>query len=418
MKAAEYIKHSQNFARLLGDLKQYRELTGLKLIDTTEAFPKVIEPEYMTKSLPSTQKYKQKTKVDTTMLAHVDLEENEEDGEMKVIVKMEYQRAVEQKKKEDRILQEKKSLAASSEKRGGEEESIDISELESDIDEDGLTKKQRILDKKMRNLRSQSSREATLENLMERDPDAGSNINNYKFFTTMLEYEKPGLSYLEKTERIKEMPNKQVLLEQTLEFDFKVESKIIRRKQFLERIYGRYHEEKVVNELKDVYMLPAIANIKNNHSLKEAVLSALKTELENQRIKQMMKAYSNKECLGYFLKIKIENIRSANYRQFELKKRAQQLWSLARSKFKTLLAIKTCNPVSQLKYPQMKNIKTIRFLQTFDQVIQSSLSNFSYMNSRNRIMDCVGPSKRTREVKLYSTKNKLVIDKTMVTILQ
>ena len=79
-----------------------------------------------------------------------------------------------------------------------------------------------------------------MENVLEKDLDGVTFINNYKFYSTILEYQKPDIDYLEQTEKIQELPQDLGPYSKLFEYDFKIESQIKRRKKFLENIYGNF----------------------------------------------------------------------------------------------------------------------------------------------------------------------------------
>jgi len=429
-KAAEYIKNSQNFARLLGDLKQYRELGGLKLIDTTEAFPKVQTNNQKIKSWANPRIKISKRNIESELLNLIDVEEGEEGLTFKLTES--YRSLLEQKRmqKEEAERQaklEQEMLAKIETKNSAEDNGSSDEELEENSSSDENNHWDKKKRKKLRKFRKEKETmldaidaPGSLENKLERDPDAATEINNYKFYTTLVEYQKPELEYLERTERIKEIPADILVEEEIFDFDYKVDPPNVRRKLFLEKIYGnllvivndslgKIQEEEINEKLSEVYVLPEIEGIKNNHTLKASVLQSIKTDLENHRIKQLIKTLSNKESVGYFYRQNIETIQETYTTTRRLNERANMLWGVIRSKMKVLLSLKKSNPNVQWKFNQMRNVRSIKFLYHYDQIIQNNICNYTYSNSQYKQIDCVGQVKRRKEIKLRCQKSKKII---------
>jgi len=415
----QYMKNTQIYPRLLGDLKQHNELKGLKLIKETHVFSKGEEKDYGKKNSPLKERfYKTKEEEDNiNPFSIIDVHASR-DREVEVTIN-EVQKTklkvLEEEKLREELLRKKAeeqekiaAKVAKEEKRklyenaAFKEEDEDLQKEDSDLDMDVdemVRQRRRTIKRSVAGRRKGITQDNTDQFVIPQQVsqqqiggDSSPLLKSGLLKPEAMDYQKPTIDYLEKTERVFERPS-DFPEEEITEYCFKKVSAVGGRKAFLTKLLGEKVYEKVYNELNNFYDTSALKTTGNNHDLKPELLSKLTSTLENRKIKNFAKATANRESVYYLLRQKASLAEKEEEVDEEVKARVHELWGKVRTAIQMKGFIKRLsNNEISVSFVNLQNNRIESFLPYFDRNMQEDLKHVkfsAYINNRQKEISCV-----------------------------
>jgi len=415
----QFMKNTHIYPRLLGDLKQHNELKGLKLIKETHVFSKGEEKDYIKKNSPMKERfYLTKEEEDNINPFSIIDVHSKADREEVLVTINEVQRAKLKALEEERLReelmkkkaeeQEKAAAKIAKEERRKQyenaefkEEDEDLNKEDSDFDEDldEIVRQRRRTIKKgaarRRKGLTQESQQFTLQQahqLGDSSPALKSSHPYGLLKPEALDYQKPTIDYLEKTERVFERPS-DFPEEEITEYCYKKVSAAGSRKAFLTKLLGEKVYEKVYQELTGFTESSAIKVTGYNQDLKQELLDKINNNLENRKIKNFAKSAVNRESVYYLLKQRASLVQEEVEVDEELKAKVHELWEKVRTAIQMKGFIKRLsNNEISVSFVNLQNNRIKSFLPYFDRNMQEDLKQVKFgvnINNRKKEISCI-----------------------------
>lgn len=414
----QYMKNTHIYPRLLGDLKQHNELKGLKLIKETHVFSKGEEKDSVKKNSPMKERfYKTKEEEDNiNPFSIIDVHSKVGREEVEVTIN-EVQRAKLKALEEERLREELMKKKAEEQERAAakiakeerrkqyenaeyKEEDEELNKEDSDLEDlDEIARQRRRTIKKGAARRkkglTQDSEQYTLQQAYQGGDSspAMKSSNPYGLLKPeALDYQKPTIDYLEKTERVFERPS-DFPEEEITEYCFKKVSAAGGRKAFLTKLLGEKVYEKVYQELTGFTESSAIKVTGYNQDLKQELLDKINNNLENRKIKNFAKSTVNRESVYYLLKQRASLVQEEVEVDEELKAKVQELWEKVRTAIQMKGFIKRLsNNEISVSFVNLQNNRIKSFLPYFDRNMQEDLKQVKFsvnINNRKKEIACI-----------------------------